>query len=160
MTTAELLKNYLFNAQTIQNYNDYWQPTFEKDKDTIEYWDTELHTNKRTFSDIFLFSYLQIKCNQPNFSISNLDKIDFFKVEDLFQSYKTFNQKYLNNKLESKDSLEEIMLYAEIFKKNFNYDSLNETTHPESGINRIQTIIFALDTTTLILNSHQNSRHT
>ena len=42
------------------------------------------------------------------------------------------------------------MLYAEIFKKNFNYDSLNETTHPESSINRIQTIIFALDTTTLI----------
>lgn len=150
LTTAELLKNYLFNSETIQDYVDYWQPIFEKDKDTIEYWDTELHTNKRTFSDIFLFSYLQIKSNQTNLSISTFDKSDFFKVEDLFQSYKTYNDKYLKNTLQSKESLEEIKAYAEIFKKNFNYESLNDTTPSESSISRIQTIIFALDTTTLI----------
>lgn len=150
LTTAELLKNYLFNSKATQDYINYWQPIFEKDKDTIEYWDTELHTNKRTFSDVFLFSYLQIKSNQTNLSISAFDKSDFFKVEDLFQSYKTFNDKYLKNTLQSKESLEEIKAYAEIFKENFNYESLDDTTPPESSISRIQTIIFALDTTTLI----------
>lgn len=150
LTTAELLKNYLFNSKTTQDYIDYWQSIFEKDKDTIEYWDTELHTNKRTFSDIFLFSYLQIKSNQPNLSISNFDKSDFFKVEDLFQSYKTFNDKYLKKTLQSKESLQEIKVYAEIFKENFHYESLNDTSPPESSISRIQTIIFGLDTTTLI----------
>lgn len=150
LTTAELLKNYLFNSNTVQDYTDYWQPIFERDKDTIEYWDTELHTNKRTFSDIFLFSYLQIKSYENNLSVSAIDKSDFFKVEDLFQSYKTFSQKYLNNQLPSKASLEEISSYAEIFKTNFNYESLNDMISPESNISRIQTIIFALDTTTLI----------
>lgn len=150
LTTAELLKNYLFNADTIQNYENYWQPIFEKDKDTIAYWDTELHTNKRTLSDIFLFSYLQIKSNGSNFSVTPSDKSDFFKVEDLFQSFKTFNQRYLKDKLQSEESLAEIKEYAEIFKANFHYESLNDTTPPHNGIARIQTIIFALDTTTLI----------
>ena len=150
LTTAELLKNYLFNSKTIQNYLDYWQPIFEKDKDSINYWDTELHTNKRTLSDIFLFSYLQIKSNDSSFLVSPPDKADFFKVEDLFQSFKTFNQKYLKDELPFIESLAEIKEYAEIFKNNFNYESLNDTTPSNFGIARIQTIIFALDTTTLI----------
>ena len=150
LTTAELLKNYLFKANTIQNYQNYWQPIFEKDKDTIAYWDTELHTNKRTLSDIFLFSYLQIKSNESILAVMHSDKSDFFRVEDLFQSFKTFNQKYLKETLQSEESLAEIKEYAEIFKANFHYESLNNTVPPENGIARIQTIIFALDTTTLI----------
>lgn len=150
LTTAELLKNYLFTDSDIENYTNYWKPIFEHDKYALKYWDMELHTNKRTLSDIFLFSYLQIKSNDSKLTVTHQDKADFFRVEDLFQSYKTFNQKYLDNKLNKKECLEEIKDYAELFRKYFHYDVLNEVTPSNYGIERIQSIIFALDTTTLI----------
>jgi uncharacterized protein with ParB-like and HNH nuclease domain len=40
LTTAELLKNYLFKDD--DSYNRNWRPTFEKDDDTRNYWDLEV----------------------------------------------------------------------------------------------------------------------
>ena len=150
LTTAELLKNYFFNRDDIEKYNEYWKEVFEKDEETKNYWDREIIAGRlrRTFIDLFFFAYLQIKIQETNFKVKAEDKDAYAKVEHLFESYKNFIKSYLNNNKEA--ILSEIKEYALLFKKNFNYEILGEELTQDFGIDRINTIIFGLDTTTLI----------
>ena len=75
------------------------------------------------------------------------DKIIFSKVETLFESYKRL---IINYNLSKKELLIEIKEYALLFKENFNYDVLQDELTDEYGIDRINAIIFGLETTTLI----------
>ncbi|PNK60469.1 DUF262 domain-containing protein [Psychrobacter sp. FDAARGOS_221] len=149
LTTAELLKNYFFKRDEIQKYNEYWKDIFESDDETKSYWDREVTTGrlKRTFIDIFFYSYLQIKIQESKLKVKAEDKIDFSKVDNLFESYKRFIRDY---GLSRDDILEEIKVYAQLFRQNFNYDIVNNELTNESGIERINAIIFGLDTSTLI----------
>ncbi len=54
LTTAELLKNYLFSRDQIQLYVDYWLNVFEKDGEAKDFWDTEITAGgqKRYFIDL------------------------------------------------------------------------------------------------------------
>lgn len=150
LTTAELLKNYFFNRDDIGSYNIYWKNIFEKDEDSKNYWDREITTGslKRTFIDLFFYSYLQIKIQEDSFSVKTEDKIEFSKVEQLFESYKKFIKDYLNN--DKKTILSEIKEYAFIFQNNFNYNIIENELTDKSGIERINAIIFGLETSTLI----------
>ena len=150
LTTAELLKNYFFNRDDIEKYNEYWKEIFEKDEETKNYWDREIIAGRlrRTFIDLFFFAYLQIKIQETDFKVKAEDKDAYAKVEHLFESYKNFIKSYLNNNKEA--ILSEIKEYALLFKKNFNYEILGEELTQDFGIDRINTIIFGLDTTTLI----------
>jgi len=150
LTTAELLKNYFFNRDDIEKYNKYWKEVFEKDEETKNYWDREIMAGRlrRTFIDLFFFAYLQIKIQETDFKVKAEDKDAYAKVEHLFESYKNFIRSYLNDDKEA--ILSEIKEYALLFKKNFNYEILEEELTQDFGIDRINTIIFGLDTTTLI----------
>ena len=150
LTTAELLKNYFFNRDDIEKYNEYWKEIFEKDEETKNYWDREIIAGRlrRTFIDLFFFAYLQIKIQETDFKVKAEDKDAYAKVEHLFESYKNFIKNYLNNNKEA--ILSEIKEYALLFKINFNYEILEEELTQDFGIDRINTIIFGLDTTTLI----------
>lgn len=149
LTTAELLKNYFFKRDEIENYEKYWKKIFEKDDDTKIYWDREITTGrlKRTFIDLFFYSYLQIKIQESELKVKTDDKIEFSKVENLFESYKRFIRDY---DLDKAKILDEIREYAILFKDNFDYDIVNNELTGESGIERINAIIFGLDTSTLI----------
>lgn len=150
LTTAELLKNYFFNRDEISTYNTYWKNIFEKDDDAKNYWDREITAGrlKRTFIDLFFFSYLQIKIQDKTLNVKTEDKIEFSKVEHLFESYKNFIKSYLNN--DKKSVLSEIRDYALLFQENFDYDTVENELTDQSGIERINAIIFGLDTSTLI----------
>jgi hypothetical protein len=150
LTTAELLKNYFFNRNEPSEYELYWKGVFEKDEETKDYWDREITTGrlKRTFIDLFFYSYLQIKIQDPKLKVDTKDKIEFSKVEQLFESYKKFIKEYLNN--DKKSVLNEIKEYAEVFSSNFNYDIIESELTADFGIERINAIIFGLDTSTLI----------
>ncbi|SUD91752.1 DUF262 domain-containing protein [Psychrobacter phenylpyruvicus] len=149
LTTAELLKNFFFNRDEIEKYEKYWKSLFEIDEETKSYWDREITTGrlKRTFIDIFFYSYLQIKIQESELKVKTEDKVEFSKVENLFESYKRFIRDY---GLSRDDILEEIKVYAQLFRQNFNYDIVNNELTDESGIERINAIIFGLDTSTLI----------
>jgi len=149
LTTAELLKNYFFNRDELTEYNVYWKNIFEKDDETKSYWDREITTGrlKRTFIDLFFYSYLQIKIQDNSLNVTTDDKYDFSKVDSLFESYKKFIKEYKLDKLEL---LKELKDYAELFRTNFNYDIINEELTQNSGIERINAVIFGLDTSTLI----------
>ena len=149
LTTAELLKNYFFKRDEIISYKKYWKDIFEYDDETKIYWDREITTGrlKRTFIDLFFYSYLQIKIQEPELKVKTDDKIDFSRVEHLFESYKKFIKDY---QLDKDTILEEIKEYAILFKDNFNFDIIENELTAENGIERINAIIFGLDTSTLI----------
>ena len=149
LTTAELLKNYFFNRDEIDKYEKYWKNVFEKDDDTYLYWDREVTTGRirRTVIDLFFYSYLQIKIQEEDLKVKTQDKIDFSKVENLFESYKRLIKEY---HLKKDDILEELKDYALIFKENFDSEIVNSELPAESGIERINAIIFGLDNSTLI----------
>lgn len=150
LTTAELLKNYFFGRNDIKKYEEFWKNIFEKDDDTKEYWDREITTGrmKRTFIDLFFFSFLQIKIQDKELDVNTEDKLVFSKAENLFESYKRFIMKYYDN---NKDViLGEIRDHAEIFMEVINADVVNEELPSTAGIDRINAIIFSMDTTTLV----------
>ncbi|ETT65650.1 DUF262 domain-containing HNH endonuclease family protein [Paenibacillus sp. FSL H8-0457] len=150
LTTAELLKNYFFGRNDIAEYEKYWLNVFEKDDETKEYWDREVTTGrlKRTFTDLFFFSFLQIKIQDPTFKVNTDDKLAFSKVDKLFDSYKRFIKEYCGG--DKLSVLEEIREYAAVFKKAINADIIDNELSSAAGIERLNAIIFALDTATLI----------
>jgi len=149
LSTAELLKNYFFNRD-IESYNKFWKDIFEKDEEIKNYWDRKIFAGRleRTFIDLFFFSFLQIKIQEKELKVTTEDKIEFSKVEQLFESYKKFIKNYLNN--DKNSILTEIKDYAFIFKENFDYDIIQKELTSNSGIDRINAIIFGLDNSTLI----------
>ena len=150
LTIAELLKNHFFGSSEIADYEEYWKNVFEKDEETKEYWDNEFTTSrlKRTYIDLFFFAFLQIKIQDPGLRISTEEKLSFSKVEKLFDSYKHFiKEKCGGNK---RAILEEIREYADVFRKALNVGILDEELPASAGIERLNAIIFDLDTTTLI----------
>lgn len=150
LTTAELLKNFFFNRKEIKSYGLYWKGVFEKDDEIKKYWDREITTGrlKRTFIDLFFYSYLQIKIQENTFSVKTEDKIEFSKVEQLFESYKKFIKEYAGN--DKTTILAELKEYAAIFKENFDYDIIENELTDNYGVERINAIIFGLETSTLI----------
>lgn len=149
LTTAELLKNYFFNRNDPTEYEIYWKSIFEKDDETKNYWDREITTGRlrRTFIDLFFYSYLQIKIQQLDLKVKTEDKIKFSKVEILFESYKKLIKEY---NLDKKELLIEIKEYAKLFKDNFDYDIIWRELTSDFGIERVNAIIFGLETSTLI----------
>ncbi|RZJ52319.1 MAG: DUF262 domain-containing protein [Flavobacterium sp.] len=149
LTTAELLKNYFFNRDDLASYSEFWEEVFEKDDKTRDYWDMEITTGrlKRTFIDLFFYSYLQIKIQESTLKVKTDDKIEFSKVETLFDSYKKLIKDY---HLDKKTILSEIRKYAKLFYENFDHDIIENELIADFGIERINAIIFGLDTSTLI----------
>jgi len=149
LTTAELLKNHFFDRDDLSEYNIYWKDVFEKDKEIKAFWDKEVTTGriKRTFIDLFFYSYLQIKIQDKALKIKTDHKIAYSKVESLFESYKSLIKNY---GISQSDLLFEIKEYAILFKEFFKLDVIDQELTNKSGVQRILAIIFGLETTTLI----------
>ncbi len=96
LTTSELLKNYFFSRDTINEYESKWVSVFEKDDDTKNYWDTEIDVGrtKRAMIDIFFDAYFQLFIQNKKFNISNEDKLMYARIEHLAQSYQHFINTY------------------------------------------------------------------
>lgn len=94
LTTAELLKNFLFsNSKVAAYYDQYWNAIFEADEDAIDFWNRDRTSGriKRTTVELFLYSYLVIT------------KEENVKMESLFKEFK--------NHLKDK-SLDELIAFA------------------------------------------------
>lgn len=149
LTTAELLKNYFFGRDELQYYIDYWRELFEKDSKTKNFWDKEITTGraKRNNIDLFFYSFLQIKVQDSKLNVKADDKIEFTKVEGLFDSYKKFITDY---GIDKKALVSEIRDYAKIYREGFDFDIVDSEITDSHGAERINAIIFGLENTTLI----------
>ena len=150
LSTAELLKNYFFSRQDINSYVEDWYDIFEKNEETRRYWDSDITAGraKRTFIDMFFYSFLLIKLQDGAYELSAEEKVRLSKFERLFESYKYFIKTKCNG--DRTGMLREIKEYAIAFRKAINKNVIWEELTAEPGIDRINAIIFTFDTTTLI----------
>lgn len=148
LTTGELLKNYLFSAGQVNDYNDIWKPVFEKDNETINFWNSQMVNgrNLKKTIDIFLFYFLQIKAQDRSLII---DKKKARRMDNLFVNLKEIIEvNHLNKDIFALDISE----YAKLFMECFRRDEENDVYDVPSsfGLERISFIINNLDSNTMI----------
>lgn len=153
LTTGELLKNYFYNKSSIAEYEASWKPVFENDKVCLSYWGKEYSSGrtKRNNLEVFFYSFLMIKLQDPELKVSAEDKNYFGRYESLFNNYKTFINKY---NIDRKKLISEILDYANIYRENLDFIKVDkdkgDETPAEYGIERINTIIYGMEVNTII----------
>lgn len=150
LTTAELLKNYFYNKDNVQEYEKNWVAIFEKDSETHLYWEQELETGriKRSLIDIFFDAYFQIFLQDKQYNITAEDKIVYSRVDHLAKSYQDFIEHYCNG--DKSVVLGQMAEYAKCFAETFRPEYCNMGLPAAPGIERINVIMFGLKNTTLI----------
>lgn len=120
LTTAELLKNYIFKEKELRNlYSTHWQDVFEADDSQISFWNRDKTAGRiiRTNIEVLLYCYLIIKTQSE------------VRLERLFKEYKnwltgqTTEQKQL--------FLQELNEYTDIYAGFPDGNELNEFTFIE-----------------------------
>ena len=150
LTTSELLKNYFFSRETIDEYDDKWASIFEKDEETKAYWDTEIETGriKRALIDIFFDAYFQLFIQDRRYCISNEDKLMYTRVDNLALSYQHFINNYCGGN--KNIVLNQMKEYALCFMQTFRPDLCEMNISKSFGIERLNIVIFGLKNSTLI----------
>lgn len=150
LTTAELLKNYIFGRDDIESYQKDWLEIFEKDEETRAYWDQVVTTGRytRPFIGLFFYAFLMIKIQDSKYGVSAENKLQYSKVDRLFESYKAFIKKYGGG--DKVTILKEIRTYALAFRNAVSPKPLEDELLAEAGVSQLNAIMFALDTATLI----------
>lgn len=140
LTTAELLKNTLFKTSEIESYQKYWQELFEKNSETIEYWNTTISKDGKKLIDVFLFTFLQIQSRH----LSPKDRAGFGQASMLFRSYKKF-MPHIENK---ERFFQDLATCAHYFKYYINPNIRAERLSTQ--MDRINLIIFESDLLSII----------
>lgn len=150
LTTAELLKNYFFSSEDQELFKTHWENVFEKDEETRNYWDQEITTGrfKRSLIDIFFDSLLQILVEDSELDVKDADKKAYEKVEKLFHSYRDFIE--IKHYREKQYVLEAIKPFAEWFIATFKPADCDSVVSKTPSSERINVIIFGLQSSTLI----------
>lgn len=150
LTTSELLKNYFYSIETVNEYETQWVSVFEKDEDTRQYWDALFETGriKRAMIDIFFDAYFTLFVNDKRFNVSNEDKISYARVDHLAQSYQHFVKNYCGD--DKAVILNQLKDYANCFMQVFSPDQCNRCVGDSFGLDRLNIVIFGLKNTTLI----------
>lgn len=148
LTTAELLKNYLFKDD-VEFYNTNWRDVFEKNDEVKEYWDQEVTSgrNIRNNIDLFLQAYLFIKIQEREINVSSDDKERFFKIDSVFNSYKEFIAGY---GIDKTLIINEIKEYATVYKNTVNPKIVEHDIDKDDYTQRLNLVMFGLDTATTI----------
>jgi len=149
LTTAELLKNYFFTEAHREEYEQFWMPIFEKDRDVINYWDSTVSAGRmrRSNIDAFFAAYLNIKIHDPKIGVDAEHKAIYRRADSIFSNYKDLINTY---RLDKKDLLWEIMEYAEIYKSNINPDIDSFELPGKPCVERINFLISVMDNSTML----------
>lgn len=149
LTVAELLKNFFFNRNDLEAYEKNWKPMFEADDETVDFWEQEILAGrvKRQNIELFFYAFLQIKVHTSKKSIKTEDKEQYSRFDRLFESYKSFIEKYEPNKMGIVDEINE---YARLYWNDIDFNQVYEELPEKPGIERINALIFGLENTTLI----------
>jgi hypothetical protein len=153
LTTGELLKNYFYNKSSLSLYETTWKPVFENDAECLSYWNKEYSTGRarRNNLEVFFYSFLQIKLQDPQLRVSADDKAYLGRYENLFNNYKNFISKYNVDRL---NLVSEILEYAKIYRANLDFNKIDKDNGDDTpsgyGIERINTIIYGMEANTII----------
>ena len=150
LTTSELLKNYFFNENNYSEYAKYWLSIFEKDKEQKDYWNQEIVSgvSRPHLIDVFFQALLNLKVHEDKYHVTTEDKLRYARTEKLFESYKDFVHKYMND--DKATIMLEVNKYAQLFMDNFHPDCGEEALTEEVGLDRINVMMFSLKMSTMI----------
>lgn len=151
LTTADLLKNFLYTNKEIDFFYKTWGAEFEKDEDCLKYWNSDIKLGRLTDKNIdnFLYYYLQIvyfrdkkrqarKYEQP-------EEKNIRKKSMQFSNYKNYVEHFKINK---NDFINDLIKYADKYRELIK--ALIDDIPRESGFERLNYIITSLDCTTVI----------
>lgn len=145
LTTGELLKNYLFDDDTIDLYDHKWAPVFEQASSSdYQYWNEQLTKGRLKANNIetFFYYFMLIKMQDKSLrsSLSTGEKKQYRKQEGLFESYKCLIRKH---NLDKNLLINEIVEYAKMYHDSFNQNVLKEALVKHPGVKRLSFIMFA-----------------
>lgn len=153
LNTEELLKNHLFTSATLNDYMTIWRPVFEADDACLSYWKTETSIGsmgKKTLSDRFFHTLLQIIMHDPRNNISSADRTEFRRYDDE-NEFNNYQKVIESGGWDKVEFAKEITEYAKLFKQVFSKKAIQED--PESykyPLKRLLLVIFSLDVYTAI----------
>ena len=153
LNTEELLKNHLFTSATLDDYRAIWRPVFEADDACLTYWKTETSVGsmgKKTLSDRFFHTLLQIIMHDPRNNISSADRVEFRKYDDESE-FNNYQKVIVSGSWDKIEFAKEVTAYASIFKQIYSKKAIQDD--PESSktpLKRILLVIFTLDVYTAI----------
>lgn len=145
LTTGELMKNFLYEADDEQAYNTNWKPTFDTDEARL-FWEADSSKSRQAKSkdnstiERFFHAFVRIKMWDFKEHLTEIQKKNFVKSENSFTSCKAFVEKFGMNK---QDLANEIITYAKLYKKFLGSDILDERIPRHSGIKRISCLVNA-----------------
>lgn len=149
LTTGELLKNYFFQRENYDYYEQVWKPVFDADDACIRYWNETVTSGrfKRPNIEAFLYSYLQVRMHDPEFGVSTADKLVYRRSDGLFNSFKHFETNYYKNR---ENFIRDITEYARLYKEFLNPEIDTQSLNGEPSLDRVNFMIYNLDVSTLI----------
>lgn len=139
LSTAELLKNELFDREDLALYERTWKSVFESDEQCKQYWGG-LITAGRTYResiDLFLQSFLLIQPGVP----------DDVRVEGLCESFKSYLKEEVTDR---KEFIEELTRCARLYRSSINPVWLEQEIDSQAAVERLNVVLLGLNTTTAI----------
>lgn len=150
LTTGELLKNYFFKENSREEYEELWQPVFEKDNETVEFWNTVITQGRlgKTNIDTFFNAFLQIKVHNHSIpGITSEYRARIKRTDRLFRNYKELINDF---NLDKTEFIYELIDYAEVYKDNISQDIEGVALTGRPCIERINFMIKYFDCSTLV----------
>ena len=145
LTTGELMKNFLYEAQDEEAYKKSWKVIFDTDE-ARAFWESDASKSRQSKSkdnttiERFFHAFVRIKMWDFKDKLSDSQKKNFVKMENIFTTCKAFVEKFGMNK---QDLAYEIIEYAKLFRKHLGSDVLDIRVPQHFGIKRISCLINA-----------------
>ena len=152
LTTGELMKNFLYEADDEAAYQKTWKIIFDTDS-ARNFWEADASKSRQSKSkdnttiERFFHAFVRIKMWDFKDKLSDVQRKNFVKTENIFSSCKAFVEKFGMNK---QDLANEIIEYAKLFKKHLGADILDIRVPQHFGIKRISCLINATKSYTVI----------
>ena len=145
LTTAELVKNFLYEANDENAYSKTWKKVFDTDE-AREFWESDSSKSRQSKSkdnttiERFFHAFVRIKMWDFKDELTEAQRKSFVKIENVFVTCKAFVECFGMNK---QDLANEIIEYAKLFREHLNENILDIRVPQHAGIKRISCLINA-----------------
>ena len=145
LTTGELMKNFLYEAEDEDAYNRTWKLVFDTDE-ARTFWESGAAKSRQekskdnTIIERFFHAFVRIKMWDFKDQLTESQRKNFVKISNVFETCKAFVEKFGMSK---QDLASEILAYAKLYREYLGEDILDTRIPKHSGIKRISCLINA-----------------
>lgn len=148
LTTGEMLKNYLYDEQHVEDYERTWKKVFEGANQS--YWNDDIVLGRLESNHIknFFYRYMLIKMQDEDIkkNLTQSEIKSYRKQDGLFEKFKSLIDKC---QLTKESMIEDVVSCAKLYMKTFKKDVLDEALPKYLGIERIVGLMYASDAWTM-----------